>query len=159
MRLSPALAGAVSALAVLAGCGSDEPPPTPAACLARASAYLKALEAAPSQVLLEATTPISSCLVEEQAPGPVQAVGRSVVAAATELNRRAREEPEPATIVQLGYLVGAVQDAAASTGGIHEDLILRLDSAARYVGRGGEPFSAAFERSFGEGYGAGQANG
>ncbi len=159
MRLSPALAGAVSALAVLAGCGSDEPPPTPAACLASASAYLEALEAAPSQVLLEATTPISSCLVEEQAPGPVQTVGSSVVAAATELNRRAREDADPATIVQLGYLVGAVQDGAASTGGIHEDLILRLDSAARYVGRGGEPFSASFERSFGEGYGAGQANG
>lgn len=159
MRFSPALAGVIPALVCVAGCGSDEPPPTPRACLAPASAYLRALEAAPQQVLLDAGTPISSCLVEEQAPGPVQAVGRSVVAAATELNRRAREEPDPAAIVQLGYLVGAVQEAAASTGGIHEDLVLRLDSAARYAGSGRAPFSASFERSFGEGYGAGQADG
>jgi hypothetical protein len=159
VRTSPALAWAVAALAALAGCGSDEPPETPAACLAPASAYLGALEAAPREVLLDATTPISSCLVEEQPPGPLQTVARSVIGAATELNRRARQDPGPASIVRLGYLVGAVQEAAASTGGIHEDLVLRLDSAARYAGPGGKPFSAAFERSFGAGWAAGQANG
>ena len=49
--------------------------------------------------------------------------------------------------------------AAAATGGIHRDLVLRLDAAARFPGPGGEPFGAAFERSFGEGYAAGQAGG
>ena len=80
-------------------------------------------------------------------------------AAAAELNRQVRRDPEPQTIVQLGYLVGAVQEAEASTGGIHQDLKLRLDSAARYNGPGEKPFSAAFERAFGEGYAAGQAAG
>jgi hypothetical protein len=153
------VAGTAAALAALAGCGADEPPQTPAACLAPAAAYLRALDAAPRPVLLAATTPISSCLVEEQAPGAAQAVGRSVVGAATELNRRVRAGADRATTVELGYLVGAVQEAAASTGGIHEDLKLRLDSAARYAGPGGGPFPAAFERAFGTGYAAGQANG
>ena len=70
-----------------------------------------------------------------------------------------RRDPDPAAVVQLGYLVGAVQEAEASTGGIHRDLKLRLDSAARYTGPGDEPFGAAFERSYGEGYAAGQAAG
>jgi hypothetical protein len=52
-----------------------------------------------------------------------------------------------------------VQEGAASTGGIHEDLVIRLDTAARYTGRQGGAFPAAFERSFGEGYAAGQASG
>lgn len=156
MRISPALVGA---LAAVAGCGSDEPPETPAACLAPASIYLEALETAPGEVALDGTTPISSCLVEEQAPGPLQTVARSVIDAATELNRQARANPDSAAVGRLGYLVGAVQEAAASTGGIHEDLVLRLDSAARYVGPGGRPFPAAFERSFGEGWAAGQADG
>jgi hypothetical protein len=62
-------------------------------------------------------------------------------------------------VVQLGYLVGAVQEAEASTGGIHRDLKLRLDSAARYTGPDDESFGAAFERSYGQGYAAGQAAG
>jgi hypothetical protein len=52
-----------------------------------------------------------------------------------------------------------VQEGAATTSGIHEDLVRRLDSAARYTGPAGKPFSAAFERSYGEGYAAGQADG
>ena len=55
--------------------------------------------------------------------------------------------------------MGAVQEAEASTGGIHQDLKLRLDSAARYKGPGEKPFSAGFERAFGEGYAAGQTAG
>jgi hypothetical protein len=148
-----------AALSALAGCGSEEPPQTPAACLGSTSAYLEALEAAPQAVLLDQTTPISTCLVEEQPSGPLQTVGRSVVDAATELNREVREHPDPATVVRLGYLVGAVQEGAATTGGIHTDLVLRLDSAARYTGPGGKPFGVAFERSFAEGYAAGQADG
>ena len=82
-----------------------------------------------------------------------------MVDAATELNRGGAPTRPERTIVRLGYLVGAVQEGASGTGGIHQDLVLRLDSAARYTGPGGKPFGAAFERSFGEGYAAGQAGG
>jgi hypothetical protein len=147
------------ALMALVGCGSSDPPETPAACLAPASAYLDALESAPGEVRLSGTTPISDCLVDEQASGALQTVGKSVIDAATALNRDIRRDPDPRKISQLGYLVGAIQDAAAGTGGIHKDLVLRLDSAARYAGPAQKPFSAAFERAYGEGYAAGQASG
>jgi hypothetical protein len=155
-RVSTSLVGMLAV--ALAGCGAQEPPETPVACLSPAPAYLTALKAAPGDVRLGNTTPISDCLVEQQ-PGQIATVGKSIIATATELNRRVRHDPERQTIVQLGYLVGAVQEAEASTGGIHQDLKLRLDSAARYNGPGEKPFSAAFERAFGEGYAAGQAAG
>lgn len=153
---------AVAALAVATlapGCGSDDPPTTPAACLAPASDYLEALAAAPGEVRLGGETPISACLVADQAPGPLQTVGRSVIDAAGDLNAEVRRSGDEAATVQLGYLVGAIQEGAAATGGIHRDLVLRLDAAARFTGPGGDPFGAAFERSFGEGYAAGQAGG
>jgi hypothetical protein len=152
------VAGVLASL-VVASCGSDEPPATPTACTSPASAYLTALKAAPGEVRLGGTTPISDCLVEEQEPGQIASIGESIIAAATELNRRIRHDPEPTPIVQLGYLVGAVQEGEATTGGIHKDLVLRLDSAARFTGQGQGPFAAAFERSFGQGYSAGQASG
>ncbi len=158
MPIKLTLAGAAALLA-LAGCGSSDPPETPAACLAPASDYLQALEAAPDEVRLAGTTAISSCLVSEQPSGSLQTVGKSIIDAATELNGEVLRDPDPQTIVRLGYLVGAVQEGASTTGGIHRDLILRLDAAARYPGPDGEPFGAEFERSFGEGYAAGQASG
>jgi hypothetical protein len=158
VRTKLTLAGA-AALIALAGCGSEDPPATPAACLAPAPAYLAALEAAPGEVRLADETPISSCLVPDQGAGALQTVGESVVDSATELNAEVRRSDDPQPTVELGYLVGAVQEAAAATGGIHRDLVLRLDAAARFPGPGGEPFGAAFERSFGEGYAAGQAGG
>ncbi len=63
------------------------------------------------------------------------------------------------TTVALGYLVGAVARGAESTGGIHQDLVLRINSAARYAGEGGDALGAEFERSFGQGYSAAQAGG
>lgn len=128
------------------------------ACLEPAASYLTALESAPSEVRLAGGTAISSCIVKEQPAGALAQVGKSVIDAATQLNREAREDPEGNATVELGYLVGAVQEAASATGGIHEDLTLRLDSAARFA-PGGGGFSAAFERAFSEGYAAGQASG
>jgi hypothetical protein len=160
VRIASTLAGALSVLAAgLSGCGSDAAPQTPVACLGPPSAYLTALEAAPGEVLLAGTTPIGACLVDEQPAGSLQTVGQALIAAATDLNAEIRRDRDPETIVRLGYLVGAVQDAAGGTGGIHEDLVLRLDTAARFTGEQGRPFSAGFERAFGEGYAAGQAAG
>jgi hypothetical protein len=151
-------ASAIAAIAI-AGCGDDEPPETPVACVAPASAYLDAVKAAPGEVRLDGTTPISACLVEEQDSGALASVGESVVAAVTELNAQVLRDPDPQTIASLGYLVGAVARGAESTGGIHQDLVLRINSAARYTGEDGERLGAAFERAFGEGYSAGQATG
>ena len=158
VRLQVTLAGVVAAL-VVAGCGSDDAPSTPTACLAPASGYLRALAAAPGEVRLDGATPISSCLVADQPTGTLQTVGKSVIDAATELNRQILEGGDRKRVVELGYLVGAVQEAASGTGGIHRDLVLRLDSAARYSGPGEKPFGAAFERAFGAGYAAGQQTG
>lgn len=159
VRRVMALGAAALIAAAVGACGSDEPPDTPAACAAPARAYLEALEGAPGEVLIAGTTPIGDCLVEEQDPGVLATVGEAMVAAATELNRAARTAPDRQLAVQLGYLVGAARQASSSTGGIHEDLVLRLESAARYAGKEGDSFGAAFERSFGQGYAAGQAGG
>jgi hypothetical protein len=148
-------------LALLAGggCGSDESPQTPVACLAPPRDYVAALQNAPAEVRLSDATPISGCLVEDQGPGAQATVGETMIAAATRLNREVRRDPAGPEAVQLGYLVGAVQDRASETAGIHTDLVRRLDSAARYAGRGSSTFPASFERAFGEGYAAGQATG
>jgi hypothetical protein len=151
-------AAAVAALA-LAGCGSDEPPETPAACLAKPPSYVDALGTAPADVRLEGETPISGCLVEEQEPGTLATVGESLLGAANRLNADVRRTGDSETATSLGYLVGAVDRGADGTGGIHQDLRLRIAAAARFQPKGEPPFGAAFERSFNEGYAAGRQAG
>jgi len=158
VRRSSYLAAGLALLGA-AGCGSEDAPDTPAACFAPAAEYLAALEAAPAEVRLEGSVAISDCLVEEQPPGALGAVGKPIVEAATALNERARRDPSGPATVRLGYLVGAVQQGAASTGGIHEDLVRRLDAAARFSGGGERSLGADFERAFGEGYAAAQPGG
>jgi hypothetical protein len=149
----------IAALAVgaLAGCG-EENVETPAACLASSSAYLDALRPAPEPVLLEGTTPISDCVPADQEPAELGQAGEQMIAAATKLNAEARRDPAGEATVQLGYLIGAVQQGAADGGGIHADLLRRLDAAARFS-EGGKQLPASFERAFGEGYAAGQETG
>lgn len=149
------MAAPAVAVALLAGCGEDEVD-TPAACLAPAATYLDALRSAPGQVLLEGSTPISDCLVDDQSPADVSRVGEEMVDAATQLNAAARRDPASDETVQLGYLIGAAQEGASAD--IHTDLVRRLDAAARFSGDG-RPLGAGFERTFGEGYAAGQQSG
>lgn len=137
----------------LAACGSSDPDPTPAACLQGANAYLTALEGAPEEARLEGSVPIGDCLVDEQPPGEVSDVGQAMIGAASELNGEARRRPGGQAATQLGYLVGAVEGAASATDGIHADLVLRLNSAARFS-EGGQDLGAEFERTFGAGYAA-----
>jgi hypothetical protein len=148
----PALAAI--ALAGVAGCGSSEPDQAPAACLSPSSEYVKALAAAPGEVLLGGQVPISDCLVPEQSGGQLAAVGEQMIAAATRLNGRAQRNPDGAASLQLGYLVGAVE---RGDDGIHADLVRRLNSAARFSPDRLLP--AEFERSFGKGYAAGLGSG
>jgi hypothetical protein len=148
----------VASGAALAACGSDDPPQTPTACLSPASAYLTALKSAPGDVRLADGSAIGECLVPEQGSGPLQTVGQSLVGAATSLNADARREPGGDAALRLGYLAGVVEAATVDTGGIHEDLELRLESASRFT-PGGAAFPARFERRFATGYAAGREAG
>jgi hypothetical protein len=143
------------ALAALfaAGCSgaSDE---TPIACLEGANSYLAALENAPGEVKLSGETPIGDCLVENQTGGDLATVGAAMVAAATELNAKARANPGGAESLQLGYLLGAAQRGAEKTGGIHAELIRRLAAAARYS-PDNRPLPPSFLRTYRRGYDAG----
>ena len=137
----------------LSSCTSDEEE-TPSACLSKSSAYLAALTAAPGEVLLEEQVPISSCLTPDQEGGELAGIGEEMIAAATELNAEARQDPGGDAAVQLGYLVGAVERGQE---GIHADLVRRLNAAARFGPDGLLP--PEFERTFGRGYAAGLESG
>ena len=140
----------------LAGCGSSDGGETPAACLAPAASYLKALEAAPGPVRLAGETPVSDCLVDDQSAGDLADVGASLVRTATLLSAAAERDPGGPQTVQLGYLVGAVQEGASKTSGIHADLVRRLEAASRYPGpRSTRAFGLAYAR----GYAAGRSEG
>jgi hypothetical protein len=151
------IAIAVSALAILGGCGSTDDS-TPVACLEGAGPYLRALADAPGTVRLRDDTPISSCLAENQAGGALASVGTAMVATATELNADARARPGGAANVQLGYLVGAAQRGAEGTQGIHAELLRRLTAAARYS-TDNRPLPATFLDAYQRGFDGGHARG
>jgi hypothetical protein len=157
MRRLPALAALATALALTA-CGSGSSSDTAAACLQGPSAYLQALEAAPAPVRLEGSVAISDCLAEGQDAGELAVVGQSLVSASTKLNAEARRSPASPAPVELGYLVAAVAKGAEETSGIHDDLVRRVESAARFSPGGGEQ-SEDFKRGFGRGYAGGQQSG
>ena len=140
-----------------AGCGKQDDS-TPVACLEGKGAYVVALAGAPGAVALDGGTPISDCLAQNQQAGDLATVGTALVAAATELNAEAREEPGGDANLRLGYLVGAAQHGADSTEGIHADLLRRLVVAARYA-PGRQPLSPAFLSAYREGFDAGHAHG
>lgn len=151
-----ALVLALGLAIAISGCTSQEDEETPSTCLVSSSAYLSALQTAPGAVRLEGETPISDCLPPEQAGGQLARVGSAMVEAATRLNADAREDPSGEATVELGYLVGAVSRGADA---IHADLVRRLNAAARFSTKGAGILPAEFERTFGEGYEAGQDTG
>lgn len=155
MRL---LAATCLAAVVAAGCGSNGTEvSTPSACLGTSQDYLAALDSAPGEVRLEGTVPISDCVVPQQQPGALATVGEATTGAAAELGAEARRNPRGDAAVELGYLIGAVEEGASSTGGVHADLVRRLGTE-RFAGDGKSP-GAEFEQAFGEGYAAGRATG
>ena len=151
------IAIAVSALAILGGCGSTDSS-TPVACLEGAGPYLVALKGTPGAVELKGDTPISSCLTENQAGGDLATVGMATVIAATKLNAEARAEPGGDANVELGYLLGAAQRGADRTDGIHAELVRRLTAAARYS-PDNRPLPATFLDAYQRGFDAGHAGG
>lgn len=147
----------VCLVAVVAGCGGKDDS-TPVACLEGTVAYEKALADAPGEVLIDGETPISECFVRNQSTGDLTRVGEAVIAAATELNAGARQEPGGPANLQLGYLVGAAERGAEESEGIHTDLVRRLTVAARFA-PGKEPLSEEFLATYREGFDAGRADG
>lgn len=139
------------------GCGSTDDS-TPVACLEGSGAYLQALKAAPEAVALEGETPISDCLAENQKGGELATVGTAMVATATRLNAAARGEPGGEANLELGYLLGAAEQGAEDTEGIHAELLRRLSAAARYS-PDNRPLSRAFLRTYEEGFDAGSDTG
>ncbi|HYU59540.1 MAG TPA: hypothetical protein VEK39_02165 [Solirubrobacterales bacterium] len=156
MRRLLALAAAAAAI-IGAGCSSEDEG-TPEACLAPASAYRDALEDAPGPVALDGAIAVSGCLPPGQGAADLAQVGQAMVEAATQLNGAARRDPGGGGAVALGYLVGAAQKGASATGGIHADLLRRLDAAAQFS-PGGKPLPAGFERGYAKGYTAGLETG
>lgn len=150
-----AIATGACIAALAASCSSDDDEGTPTVCLSGSEEYVGILARAPDEVAFEDGTEISECLPPEQSGGDLADVGEEMIAAATTLNAQARENPTGAAAVQLGYLVGAVENGAD---GIHADLVRRLNSAARFT-PGGGLLPAEFERTFGEGYNVGQESG
>ena len=147
----------ISLALVTAGCGSsDGAANTPTACLAPAATYLKALEAAPRPVRLSGSTPISDCLVEDQSAGELADVGASLVKAATLLSAAAERHAGAEQALRLGYLVGAVEEGASETSGIHTDLVRRIQAATRILTRGGR---SSVARAYARGYEAGRRDG
>ncbi len=143
---------------LIAGCGGRGDAATPTACLGDSEAYVRALGAAPGEVLLAGETPISECLTENQAGGELAGVGEAMIDAATTLNAEAREDPDGQATLQLGYLLGAAERGVEETEGIHSDLIRRLVVAARFA-PGDDPLSPAFLETYAEGFDAGRASG
>jgi hypothetical protein len=141
---------------LVAGCGSSDGGDTPAACLAPAADYLKALEAAPDPVRLAGETPISSCLVKDQSAGDLADLGASLVQTATLLSDGAEKDPGGEQTLRLGYLVGAVQEGASQTSGIHTDLVRRIEAAPRYLKPRG---TSSFDLTYARGYAAGRSGG
>ena len=143
--------------AIATGCSKSEAEDTPSACLQGPDPYLEAVSSAPAEVRLDGEVAISDCLPPEQGSGDLADVGSALVAAATRLNEAALDDPNGPATVQLGYLVGAAERGADHTAGIHNDLVLRLNTAAMFD-PSGKP-SPEFERAFERGYEAGKETG
>ncbi len=155
--MRPGVFIALTALAwVLAGCGQQDDS-TPVACLEGSGAYLRALKGAPGAVTL-GESPIGDCLAENQKGGELATVGTAMLAAATKLNAAARAEPGGEANLELGYLLGAAENSAEETEGIHAELLRRLSAAARYS-PDNQPLPLEFLRTYRQGFDAGEADG
>jgi hypothetical protein len=143
--------------ALAAGCGSQDDS-TPVACLEGATAYEKALEAAPGEVRLQGETPISDCLAPNQQAGDLARVGEATVETATALNAEARADSGSDAALRLGYLLGAAERGSEESEGIHSDLVRRLTVAARFA-PGDQPLTEKFLAAYREGFRAGRDDG
>lgn len=156
-RFATSLAAVLVALTATAGCG-DEDGSTPAACKEGPPSYLNALAGAPGGPALGGEVPIGECLAENQSGGDLAAVGGAMVKTAAALNAKALARPGGPANFRLGFLLGTAKRRAEQTGGIHADLVRRLESAALYSPEG-RPLPPRFEPTYQRGVRAGEARG
>ncbi len=142
---------------IAAGCGSSEEK-TAAACFGGAAAFSRALTRAPAAVELEGETPISACLTPNQSAGDITRLGKALLGSTTTLNAQARGNGGESAARRLGYLIGAVQRGAEDTGGIHTNLVARLEAAAEFS-PGGAPIPATIRTAYVGGVAAGHSSG
>ncbi len=128
---------AVPMLAVTAaaagGCGREERP-LPAACTAGSSHIAQALRRAPAPVTLGDGTRLSMCVARARTDADIQTVGALYTEVATDLS--AQVQTSNTAALRLGYLIGGARRGARRTGGVHLELVRRLEQS---VGLDGVP--------------------
>jgi hypothetical protein len=130
-RSLPVLTSSLCCTALATGCSSTTAPPSPT-CSESPQAVEAALTRAPGAVRLRDGTRLSQCISHAVDEGPLQNVGATFVAAASDLAARARTDRVAA--LRLGYLVGATQRGAATTNGVALELARRLERAGALSG-------------------------
>jgi hypothetical protein len=119
-------------LAVLAaGCSrSSGTASAPAACTsgspsARVAALRLALARAPAPVRLGDGTSISDCLAHDVGSGDLQNVGSMLLTVTQQLTDSGARDSR--TLLELGYLAGAVHRGAARAQGVDNEIERRID--------------------------------
>jgi hypothetical protein len=134
---------------VLSGCGHEQRA-LPVACTEGAQPLLTALRSAPGAVRLGRGR-LSDCLQHGASGDQVQLVGTGFVDAASRLSARARRDHGGRAALELGYLVAAAHRGGATTQGVHDELLRRLDQELGAI----DTSSAAYHRGKRAGHAAG----
>lgn len=137
-------ASLLTTLLALTGCARGDAE-LPTACLADAGAIRSALAAAPGPVRLEGDVPLSACLGRTAGPAEVQNVGAVYLEVATDLASVGRQQSDAPEVVQLAYLVGAVERGAEGAGGIYDELERRLQLELSGVARDSRTYREGLE--------------
>lgn len=116
---------------LLAGC-SDEEDPLPLSCRQGPDAVRSALRDAPGRVTLGGT-PLSDCITDTTASGPLQEVGEAYLAVASDLADAAARDRNGEAALRLGYLMGAVERSKIGAQGVGSELGRRLRMEAGRV--------------------------
>ncbi len=125
MRAAAVIGTALAVLSV--GCGGDSTA-LPPACSDGPQSVLRALRTAPRDVHFTDGTRLSACVSRAQDDAELQQLGFSLTPAADRLARNRDER----SAFRLGYLVGAVRSGAATTNGVHLELVRRLESTVTF---------------------------
>jgi hypothetical protein len=147
MRVRTALAAAA---ALACGACGQTTQPLSADCTQGTAPLSAALAAAPGDVRLADGTRLSECVSRADGDAEIQEVATGTTSLADQLAARAAHDETAA--VQLGYLIGAAKRGARHTGGIHAELVRRLESAGERVTSSRR---AAFDRGLAAGTRAG----
>jgi hypothetical protein len=148
------LATLLVAAPLVAGCGrSSGLENAPASCtdgspVARVSSFKAALKSAPAPVRLSDGTSIADCLAHDADSGDIQNVGSMLLTITQNL---ADAPASRATLVELGYIAGAVHLGASKAQGVDYEIERRIQQELDTVDRA--------DPAFRQGERAGRANG